>query len=99
MHTLGYIGLAVGLLGQVAVFAIQQDKLSKICRVCDRRSSLRVCERVARVGGVVEERLRAGKSKLPKHLWLWKFCKITHISANYKITTVPYPANLLTNRF
>ena len=28
-HTLGYIGLAIGLLGQVAVFAVQQDKLSR----------------------------------------------------------------------
>ena len=28
-HTLGYIGLAIGLLGQVSIFAFQQDKLSK----------------------------------------------------------------------
>jgi hypothetical protein len=28
-HTLGYIGLAFGLLGQVSIFAFQSDKLSK----------------------------------------------------------------------
>jgi hypothetical protein len=30
IHTLGYIGLAVGLLGQVGVYAVQRDRVGRI---------------------------------------------------------------------